>query len=668
MFSITISEKGGAERREAFDKTEINIGRVQGNDLMLPKGNVSKHHARLLFRDGRFIVTDLKSTNGTYVNGRKIAQATIVREGDKIYIGDFVLRIESQAGAGAADQANPPFENQEELDTANRPNGPPPARGATPPPRSVPPPVPPAAAQGAAAALAPSSPPPAVAPSLPPAPTPAAPPAISVAPHMGSTRTGPVPVATAPAPARGNASAAPPVVTSLPQPPQPAAPPPAVQQAAPVPAPAPYVAPMRAGPSRVPPRESPAAAGRRLALVTLLDRVSDATDLAPIRLHALVDDGVAQRIERTVREQAAAMRTEGEVPEGIDVDQLARHATQELVGLGPIGALLDDDEVTEIHCIRHDHMIIVRGGQSQAADVSFTSEESLGRVIARLAHQSGEPIRPGEWSVERRLSRGHMVALLPPVASGHALLLRKRRRLDVSIEELVRLGAVSRAMATFLENCVAARANVLVCSPQRAAVSSVITALATASAPGDRIVAVQDVEECTVPQAHVLAVGLPDLGTRGEAVLRASARLLPDRLVVAPVAGQVGTGILDVIAEGAEGVLAGIIAPSLRQALARLVGQMASARSGGVEAARDAVGESFDVAVEVVALPDGRTRVVRVAELSGSDAKGVVARDLFTSTEDGQFASTGVVPRAVADFAARGVRVDPNLFKRAVGR
>ncbi len=68
IFSVIISEKGGAERRESFERTEINVGRVQGNDLMLPKGNVSKRHARLLFRDGRFIVTDLKSTNGTYVN------------------------------------------------------------------------------------------------------------------------------------------------------------------------------------------------------------------------------------------------------------------------------------------------------------------------------------------------------------------------------------------------------------------------------------------------------------------------------------------------------------------------------------------------------------------------------------------------------------------------
>ena len=107
MFSIIISEKGGAERKETFDKNEINVGRVQGNDLMLPKGNVSKHHARLLFRDGRFIVTDLKSTNGTYVNGRKIAQATIVREGDKIYIGDFILRIDGGGAARGASTRSP---------------------------------------------------------------------------------------------------------------------------------------------------------------------------------------------------------------------------------------------------------------------------------------------------------------------------------------------------------------------------------------------------------------------------------------------------------------------------------------------------------------------------------------------------------------------------------
>src|SRR5258708_21018240 len=129
MFTIIISEKGGAECREALERNEVNVGRVQGNDLMLPKGNVSKHHARLLYRDGRFIVTDLKSTNGTYVNGRKISQATIVREGDKIYIGDFVLRLETGQGeAPPADAADVPSEGV--VAAAPRSH---PVAGATPP-------------------------------------------------------------------------------------------------------------------------------------------------------------------------------------------------------------------------------------------------------------------------------------------------------------------------------------------------------------------------------------------------------------------------------------------------------------------------------------------------------------------------------------------------------
>ena len=111
MISIVISEKGGAERRDVFSQDEITIGRVKGNDVLLAKGNVSKQHARVIVRDGRYIVTDLKSTNGTYVNHRRITHATLVREGDRIYVGDFILRIENPLGAEATphDAPSNPF-------------------------------------------------------------------------------------------------------------------------------------------------------------------------------------------------------------------------------------------------------------------------------------------------------------------------------------------------------------------------------------------------------------------------------------------------------------------------------------------------------------------------------------------------------------------------------
>ncbi|HEX5660215.1 MAG TPA: FHA domain-containing protein [Polyangiales bacterium] len=105
MFTVVIAEKDGAERRVTFTESEVTIGRVPGNDVVLPKGNVSKRHSRIVLKDNRFIVVDLKSTNGTYVNGRKITSPLVVKEGDKIYVGDYVLTLE---GANALDAPRAP--------------------------------------------------------------------------------------------------------------------------------------------------------------------------------------------------------------------------------------------------------------------------------------------------------------------------------------------------------------------------------------------------------------------------------------------------------------------------------------------------------------------------------------------------------------------------------
>jgi len=108
MFAIVLTEKGGEQRRVVFNKPEITIGRVQGNDIVLPKGNVSKRHARVLLKDGKFIIVDLKSTNGTYVNGRKITTPLVVKEADKIYIGDFIMGVEESGEGEQAGDASPP--------------------------------------------------------------------------------------------------------------------------------------------------------------------------------------------------------------------------------------------------------------------------------------------------------------------------------------------------------------------------------------------------------------------------------------------------------------------------------------------------------------------------------------------------------------------------------
>jgi pilus assembly protein CpaF len=98
MIKLTMTEKGGDPRALSFDKDEVTIGRVSGNDIVLPKGNVSKRHSRILLKDGHVEISDLKSTNGTYVNGKKITETVVLGATDRVYVGDFLITIDGLGG------------------------------------------------------------------------------------------------------------------------------------------------------------------------------------------------------------------------------------------------------------------------------------------------------------------------------------------------------------------------------------------------------------------------------------------------------------------------------------------------------------------------------------------------------------------------------------------
>ena len=423
-------------------------------------------------------------------------------------------------------------------------------------------------------------------------------------------------------------------------------------------------------PSRVPPRESPVAAGRRLALSSLVDRVADAVDLSPLKASPVVTPGLAGNIETAVVEQLKAMREEEGIPEGVDAEVLRADAVRELTGLGAIGPLLDDEDVLEVHCLRHDQVLVVRGGGTALADSSYSSDRALRWTILRLAEQTGAAPKAGESILDRRTAKGaHVMAFLPPASAAHALVIRKRRKVEMSLEDFVRLSAMSRSMATFLEGCLAARCNILVCGSTSAASTTFLGGLASSGSPGDRVAVLQDEEEFVISHAQVLRASVAAEGTSPEELVRAAARIRPERLIVGAFNGRFVAATLEAIAEGTEGVLAAASAPSLRHALSRLTGQLLLARPGlGADAARELVGEAFDVAIEVHLLPDSRYRVTRIAELGGTDAKGIVARDIFVAAAEGGgegHVATGVVPRIVNEFAARGVRVEVDLFKKS---
>ena len=113
MYAVVITDEGGGQRTLDFSKPELTVGRVQGNDIVLSKRNVSKQHARLTLKGEQAVVVDLNSTNGTWVNGRKITSPQSLKRGDKIYIADFIITLEpsnedSERASSAPRVSEPP--------------------------------------------------------------------------------------------------------------------------------------------------------------------------------------------------------------------------------------------------------------------------------------------------------------------------------------------------------------------------------------------------------------------------------------------------------------------------------------------------------------------------------------------------------------------------------
>ncbi|MGH7803044.1 MAG: FHA domain-containing protein, partial [Candidatus Binatia bacterium] len=96
MIALQIQDDaGGPPETVRYEKDEVSIGRVTGNDLVLANATVSSRHARLSRENGSWFVRDVGSTNGTFVNGHRIDSLVPLREGDELGVGQFRIRLAS---------------------------------------------------------------------------------------------------------------------------------------------------------------------------------------------------------------------------------------------------------------------------------------------------------------------------------------------------------------------------------------------------------------------------------------------------------------------------------------------------------------------------------------------------------------------------------------------
>lgn len=102
---IIVIDRDGKQRAHHFAKREVTVGRSDKNDVILDDGAVSKLHARVVEKQGKHILVDLKSDNGIFVNQRRIHTPQIISQQDDIRIGTFQLRISHEKADAAPVEA-----------------------------------------------------------------------------------------------------------------------------------------------------------------------------------------------------------------------------------------------------------------------------------------------------------------------------------------------------------------------------------------------------------------------------------------------------------------------------------------------------------------------------------------------------------------------------------
>jgi len=93
LISLSLMTPERETKDYSFNIREITLGRSGENAVILPKNDISRRHARILFKDGHLILLDLKSENGTYLNGKRLGSPQVIHGNDIINIGDYEIII-----------------------------------------------------------------------------------------------------------------------------------------------------------------------------------------------------------------------------------------------------------------------------------------------------------------------------------------------------------------------------------------------------------------------------------------------------------------------------------------------------------------------------------------------------------------------------------------------
>ncbi|MDY7101487.1 MAG: ATPase, T2SS/T4P/T4SS family [Actinomycetota bacterium] len=353
-----------------------------------------------------------------------------------------------------------------------------------------------------------------------------------------------------------------------------------------------------------------------------------------------------------------------------DPTGVADRAIRNLVGYGPLEALLADEDVWEIMINAPDAIFVKRhAGPSGYHDEVFHDDTHVIRVLTKILDDAGGAHRvldPAEGLQDAQLDDGARLHIVHgDIARGGHLMVNIRKFNGVayrSLDQLVQRGSLDHRVAAFLAACARAGTTMIVAGAPGSGKTTLLSCCTAELDPSMRVVVAEEVFEADVPLANVASMQTrPARADRPAIDLRRLVagflRMAPDVAIVGEVRDREALPLLLTLSSGVKGFTT-IHAASARAALTRLrfVAQLSDTELP-MSALNALVAEAVDVVVHCARGPHGPqvTEVIAVEDLAGgADSTQFTVTELFRRDgPDAPLTWTGDVPVRLAEQLRR---------------
>ena len=355
-------------------------------------------------------------------------------------------------------------------------------------------------------------------------------------------------------------------------------------------------------------------------------------------------DTVSQRVLRDEIELAISSRSRrGQLAlNSAERLLLIEDVEDEVAGLGPLAALLRDQDIDDIIVNGAFNIYVERRGKLSRVETRFRDDTHLMNIIQRIVGPIGRRVDEATPFVDARLADGSRVNIvIPPIAiDGPMMSIRKFRMQTLSMDDYVARDTMSQDMANFLAAAVRSRLNVLVCGGTGAGKTTLLNLLSTCIDESERLITIEDAAELQLRQDHVVRLetrpammdGTREISSRE--LVRNALRMRPDRIILGEVRGAEAVEMLQAMSTGHDGSMATIHGNSPRDAFARLEMLLGFAGlQNDVRAIRRFIANSVQIVVHVQRLANGSRRVMSVTEVTGVEGEAFSLNELFAFEE-----------------------------------